>query len=511
MATPSEKLAQSLELLHELQHRVAIRSRDLTRTHRERLVKNGFLQEVMKGWYIPSRPDEAPGDSTAWYACFWSFCATYLNFRFGDAWCLTPEQSISLHVENRSTPSQLLVRAPKASNNVTELLHGTSLFDVGIALPPKKEIVVLDKLRLFSLSAALVACSSEFFLQNPTDVRAALYMVKDPSEILALLLKDGKSTVAGRLAGAFRNINQDLIADEIVKTMVAVDFDVRESNPFKNLPPVILNKHTLSPYVNRIHLMWQQMRPRIIDAFPPAPGLPTNIGAYMENLEAIYLTDAYHSLSIEGYRVTPELIEQVRTGNWNLGGSEKEKSHRDALAARGYWQAFQSVKGSVLKVLNGASSGASADEDHRDWYRELFGPCVTAGILNPVDLAGYRSSQVYLRGSMHVPPRPEAVRDAMPALFQLLCDEQEASVRIVLGHFIFVYIHPYMDGNGRMGRFLMNVMLASGGYPWVVIPVEERHNYMAALEKVSSKGDVAPFANFLASLIESTIKIPSNE
>jgi len=56
MATPSEKLAQSLEILHELQkqEQVAIRSRDLTRTHRERLVKNGFLQEVMKGWYIPS-------------------------------------------------------------------------------------------------------------------------------------------------------------------------------------------------------------------------------------------------------------------------------------------------------------------------------------------------------------------------------------------------------------------------------------------------------------------------
>jgi Fic family protein len=44
------------------------------------------------------------------------------------------------------------------------------------------------------------------------------------------------------------------------------------------------------------------------------------------------------------------------------------------------------------------------------------------------------------------------------------------SVRVVLGHFVFVYIHPYIDGNGRMGRFLMNLMLASGGYPWAVIP-----------------------------------------
>src|SRR6516162_5338955 len=64
MATPSEKLAESLEVLHKLQNAngaAAIRARDLTRTHRERLLKNGFLQEVMKGWYIPSRPDDRKG------------------------------------------------------------------------------------------------------------------------------------------------------------------------------------------------------------------------------------------------------------------------------------------------------------------------------------------------------------------------------------------------------------------------------------------------------------------
>jgi len=61
----------------------------------------------------------------------------------------------------------------------------------------------------------------------------------------------------------------------------------------------------------------------------------------------------------------------------------------------------------------------------------------------------------------------------MPVLFELLRNKAEASVRVVLGHFIFVYIHPYIDGNGRIGRFLMNTMLASGGYPWVVIPIEK--------------------------------------
>jgi hypothetical protein len=74
MSSPHEKLAESLVALRALQERgvVAVRSGDLTRIHRERLVKNGFLLEVMKGWYIPTRPDEVTGESTTWYASFWA-------------------------------------------------------------------------------------------------------------------------------------------------------------------------------------------------------------------------------------------------------------------------------------------------------------------------------------------------------------------------------------------------------------------------------------------------------
>jgi Fic family protein len=75
----------------------------------------------------------------------------------------------------------------------------------------------------------------------------------------------------------------------------------------------------------------------------------------------------------------------------------------------------------------------------------------------------------------------------------------------VLGHFVFVYIHPYVDGNGRMGRFLMNVMAASGGYPWTIIPVERRDEYMAALES-SVRQDIRPFAAFVGALVKSGIE-----
>ena len=102
---------------------------------------------------------------------------------------------------------------------------------------------------------------------------------------------------------------------------------------------------------------------------------------------------------------------------------------------------------------------------------------------------------------MHVPLNRDAMRHVMPAFFDLLWEETHPAVRVVLGHFLFVYIHPYMDGNGRIGRFLMNVMLASGGYPWTVIPVSDRNAYMNALERASVEEDIVPFCDFVAGLV----------
>lgn len=166
------------------------------------------------------------------------------------------------------------------------------------------------------------------------------------------------------------------------------------------------------------------------------------------------------------------------------------------------WICFQKVKESIKKVLNGDNSGHVADYDHGDWYCELFSPSVSAGIIKPSDLAGYRNAQVYISGSMYTPPGKESVRDAMPVLFELLSQEENAAVKAILGHFIFVYIHPYMDGNGRIARFLMNLMMASGGYPWLIIPVEKRTEYMEALEAGSVQEDISVFIKFIASLMK---------
>lgn len=500
MATPADKLAQSLDALKALQDTkaVAIRASDLTRVHRERLLRNGFIREVMKGWYIPARPDGAAGESTDWYASFWPFCAAYLTERFADDWCLGAEHSIALHTGNWNVPRQLLVRATRGGNKPTGLLHDTSIFDLRLEVPAAADLEVIDGLRIMRLPAALITCAPGHFAAHPVETRAALAMIADASDVLSRLLDGGHSSIAGRLAGAFRNIGRPQIAEAIVSTMKSAGYTVHETDPFADRPPVALGPRETSPAVNRLRMSWATMRHAVLQAgFPPPPGLPRDVDAYLHRVEDGYVTDAYHSLSIEGYRVSAELIERVRSGHWNPD-SEADRSHRDALAARGYWLAFQKVRDTVRRIAQGANAGEATQTDHGAWYRELFGPGVAAGLLKPGDLAGYRNGPVYIRQSMHVPPRAEAVRALMPALFDLLRDEPDASVRVVLGHFFFVNIHPYFDGNGRMGRFLMNAMLASGGYPWTVIPVTERTRYMSALEAASVQGDIRPFAGLVA-------------
>jgi hypothetical protein len=502
MATPQEKLAKSLEALKQLQKRgvVAIRTADL-KPHRERLLKYGFLQEVMKGWYIPARPDIAAGENTTWYNSFWPFCAAYLCERFAKDWCLSPEHSLSLHAGNWAVPPQLLVRSPRGGNKATAMPYGTSIFDIRSALPAEKDVEEKEGLRVFSLPAALIASSPAFFRNNPTDARAALAMVHDASDVLDRLLEGGHTTIAGRLAGALRNIGRDRIADDIRKAMRTADYAMREQDPFTNKIDLVLPRHEVSPSASRIRLMWQQMRGSVVERFPASPGRPNDIDTYLKRVQGIYVTDAYHSLSMEGYRVSPELIKRVRSGKWNPDSDEQDREHRNALAARGYWLAYQAVQKSLGKVLHGENPGTVAEEDHGIWYREMFAPSVSANILRRGDLAGYRNAPIYIRRSMHVPMNYQAVRDAMHVFFELLTAETEPSVRVVLGHFIFVYIHPYMDGNGRTGRFLMNVILAAGGYPWTVVPVQRRDAYMAALEEASVRQDIAPFADFLGQLV----------
>src|SRR5258708_8432069 len=505
MPSPNEKLAESLDMLEALQqgNRRVFRSDDLSRVHRERLVENRFLQEVMKVWLIASSPDSEPGESTPWHASFWEFCARYCDERFGDKWHLSPEQSLFLQGERTVIPDQLVVHSPKATNNDINLLFGTTLYDLKVAeMPATAALTVRDGLRLFSPAAALVRVPESFFQMYPVETQVVMASLADASDVLRLLLNGGHSAKAGYLAKAFRQTGRADLADEILRAMKGAGYDVRESSPFEARHIFARLGRPAAPIVGRIEMLWDSMRGKVLAVFPKAPGLPADKEAYVRFVNEIYRTDAHHSLSIEGYSVTPALVERVRQGGWDPEHDASDGRNRDALAARRYWQAFQLVKKAVTKAIAAENATALVRAAHNDWYRELFQPSVTAGLIEPGSLAGYRNIPVYLRGSRYVPPRVEAEPYAMPAFFDLLEKEPEPSVRAVLGHWLFGYIHPCPDGNGRMARFLMNIMLASGGYPWTVIRIRDRKSYLSALDRASIEMEIHPFITFIVRRVQ---------
>ena len=512
MPKPHEKLASALDALKELQDGglQAIPGPKLSRADREALLRAGFLKEVIRGWYIPRRPDEADGDTTAWYASMREFIADYAEERFGDRWHVNPEQSVLLQSGERTVPKQVQIWAIEGTNQTVPLLHGCSLFIYKAAkLLPSSPVQDCGGLRLVELPAALVAASPTLFVQNAMATQIALGSLPDASDLLRILLDGPHPSVAGRLAGGFRAISRAALADEIVGAMRSAGHGVNEVNPFeKPLPALLSRGRPESPYVQRLRLMWAEMRESVTAAFPQAPGAPKNVDALLKDVEARYVTDAYHSLSIEGYRVTVTLIEKIRDGNWNPDGEEKDRATRDAMAARGYFETHNLVKQDLVRLIKGENAGTVFRNALPRWYQALFSPSVQAGILKASDLAGYRNDQVFIRGALHIPLSKEAVRDCMPVLFELLEAETEPQVRAVLGHFLFAYIHPYMDGNGRLARFLMNLMLVPAGYVWTVIPVERRKEYMDALEQASSFANIALFAAFIADLAKGQAKQP---
>ncbi|CAN5147600.1 hypothetical protein BH20VER2_BH20VER2_04320 [soil metagenome] len=353
-----------------------------------------------------------------------------------------------------------------------------------------------EGLNVMPPAMALAKVSATYFKKD--DVTAQIVLRGTSAADLAReLLRWGKVPSANRIVGALNAMGEAAKAVDVRKTLNAAGLNVEPENPFEDYA-VFLSAEipTVSPYAGRIHLLWSKMREVVIDNFEAPPNRKLPKAEYLEQVADIYRHDAYNSLSIEGYSVTPELIELVRSGRY-LDENPENQKHIDRMAARGYFQAFQTVWNGVESILDGEPPGTVVERDLQSWYRQLFSPFVDSGVIPAYSLAGYRERRVFITNSMHVPPPKTAVADAMEALFKLLKEEEHPGVRAVLGHFIFVFIHPYSDGNGRVGRFLMNAMLASGGHPWTVIRVTRRKEYMSALESASVGSDIGPFSRFV--------------
>lgn len=105
------------------------------------------------------------------------------------------------------------------------------------------------------------------------------------------------------------------------------------------------------------------------------------------------------------------------------------------------------------------------------------------------DVKGYRTVQVFIRGSEHIPPEPERVSNLMNYyVYNYNNDKQDVFSKIAKYHIEFEKIHPFEDGNGRTGRLIINYELLKNDLPPVVINKDDRVKYFEFLRNNDSQG-----------------------
>ena len=117
----------------------------------------------------------------------------------------------------------------------------------------------------------------------------------------------------------------------------------------------------------------------------------------------------------------------------------------------------------------------------------------------------YRTLQVYIRGAEWLPPKPADVPKEMASLFSWYSKNKKKVHPIILAayfHSAFETIHPFADGNGRVGRLLMNMILRKHKYPMINIPNKKKYIYYKVLESSQIKGGLRPLIKFLLDLLK---------
>jgi Fic family protein len=117
----------------------------------------------------------------------------------------------------------------------------------------------------------------------------------------------------------------------------------------------------------------------------------------------------------------------------------------------------------------------------------------------------YRNINVTISGADHVPPDSLQVAGEMSKFIEWYNSDAQKMhpiERAVRVHGDFVKIHPFVDGNGRTARLLMNLELMKDGFPPVVLPVEKRLEYYEALDRAHTVGDYTPFLILVADTVE---------
>lgn len=204
--------------------------------------------------------------------------------------------------------------------------------------------------------------------------------------------------------------------------------------------------------------------------------------------ESILLEWTYNSNAIEGNTLT--LLEtKVVLEGITIGG----KSLREHLEVVNHKEAILYLE-DVIKN----------EEPFTEWQMKNIHHLVLKGI-NDKYAGNYRDQQVMISGAEHIPPAPFLLKEKMNEFIEWYNTEAQnlhPVERSAMVHVIFVGIHPFIDGNGRTSRLLLNLELMKNGYPPIVIKNSNRLEYYSALDKAHTTGDNSNFISLVAKEVE---------
>lgn len=181
-----------------------------------------------------------------------------------------------------------------------------------------------------------------------------------------------------------------------------------------------------------------------------------------EYIEDFITRSTYHSNAIEGSTLTYAETYAILYNDNSFRIQNKEP--REIYEAINHKKALELVLKSI--------------ENKEDFDERLIKRINETINKDIKDTTGYRTVQVFIRRSEHVPPSPEKIPNLMNYfIYNYNNDTDDIYTKIAKYHIEFEKIHPFEDGNGRIGRLLINYELIKNDLPPVVISKDERVKY----------------------------------
>ncbi|SNY47372.1 Fic/DOC family protein [Orenia metallireducens] len=210
--------------------------------------------------------------------------------------------------------------------------------------------------------------------------------------------------------------------------------------------------------------------------------------------EKLFLDLTYNSNAIEGNTLTLTETKVVLEDGITIGG----KTVREHLEAINHKEAINYLE-YIIKT----------DEELSERQIKQLHYLILKSI-DTENAGRYRNRNVLIQGAEHRPPSHILVAEQMKELINWYYDKGqdlhpiERACRL---HSEFVKIHPFIDGNGRTARLLLNFELMKNGYPIVIIKNEDRLDYYNALEEYSLKGEIKSFVNLISKSLNASLDL----